>query len=226
MPSESLRTAIAVALDRKKVPPFLPGLIRDLATKLGLGFPVSIAALIRALANLPPAVVTINIEEAQTPGGFWASGQIGLQSDGAVSFRGTVNTPGPGGYNYLYSVALLDVTDESGRVLAFADSGNLFNAIQSSSTSFQQDGYSQYVAQHWDTAKRTRYYADVSDSDNVWENLAAGVLEALAVVATAGIVLFIPGGGGPYQRPSCMWIGAGTAGNPSQGNFSGCVNQP
>jgi hypothetical protein len=214
--TRSIVEAIAAARDRKQLPAFNPGNIGNLATKLGLAVPVSISEIMRALNELPPAVVTINLSEVSTPGGVSGYGQIGLQSDGGASFRGTVVNPGGGGINYMYAVTLLDVRDESGKLLVFANSGNLFNAFTGSSTSFQQDAFSDLIADNWDAAKTTGYYAYIWDDDNVWEDIATALVEALAVVATAGIILVIPGSGGSGEDPYCSW-GAG-----SNSSLTGC----
>lgn len=214
--TRSIVEAIAVARDRKQLPAFSAGNIGNLATELGLAVPVSISEIMRVLNELPPAVVTINVSEVSTPGGVSGYGQIGLQSDGGASFRGTVVNPGGGGINYVYAVTLLDVRDESGKLLVFANSGNLFNAFSGSSTSFQQDAFSDLIADNWDAAKTSGYYAYIWDDDNVWEDIATALVEALAVVATAGIVLIIPGGGGSGEDPYCTW---GSGPNPS---LTGC----
>lgn len=218
----TLGQIISSALDRKQVPSFRPGDVGDLATKLSLASPVSIAKLITTLDNLPPTVVTINIDPISTPGGVTASGQVGLQSDGAASFRGTANNPNAGeGINYLYAVALLDVKDPSGNVVAFSASGNLFNLLESSSSTFQQDGFSQFIANNWDAAKTSRYHAIIEASDNIFEDVVAVITEALAVVLTAGIILAIPGGDGPPDY-SCQWANTGNDNQHDTPSLRGC----
>jgi hypothetical protein len=208
--NQSVVAAIRTAVDRKKMPSFIGGDVRDLAQKLGMPFPVSFRELLRILEDLPPAVVTIDISSVATPGGVNAYGQVGLQSDGAASFRGTVNSAGPGGIDYTYTVVLLDILDDDGNAIAFSKSGNLYNAVQASTAEFQQDMFCEYIAKNWDRAKTTGWYADIEDSDNAWEDLVQGLLTALAVVATVGGVLLIPdGSSGPDQNPwGCSW-GAG-----------------
>lgn len=193
--------------------------------KLGLGFPVAVSTIIRTLANLPPAVVTIDITIVETPGGVSAVGQVGLQSDGDASFRGWVTNPNAGeGINYVYAVALLDVKDDSGKVVTFSKSGNLFNAIQASNDTFQEDVFTEYIASNWDTAKRTRTYPVIKASDNILEDIADIVGEALLVVATAGIILIVPGGEAP---DNCVWVNSSplAPGNQSPGTsgaMQGC----
>jgi hypothetical protein len=206
----SLEQAISNALDRKKVPAFRAGEVGDLAAKLGLAHPVSLANLIQTLNNLPPAVATINIDTVSTPGGVLAYGQVGLQSDGQASFIGTVTNAKPEGINYVYSVALLDVKDSSGNVIVFYMSGNLFNLQGSSSTTLQQDGFSQFIANNWDAAKKSRYHAIIEASDNVFEDVLGAIAEAFLVVFTFGIVAVIPGGGGGGYRNRCEWYGEST----------------
>jgi hypothetical protein len=201
MLTQSLVEAISDAVDRRKVPAFRPGDIRDLAIKLGLVFPVAVSTIIRTLANLPPAVVTIDITEVETPGGVSAVGQVGLQTDGDASLRGWVTNPNAGqGINYVYAVALLDIKDDSGKVVTFSKSGNLFNLIQASNDTFQEDVSTEYIAKNWDIAKKTRSHAVIIASDNILEDTAAIVGEALLVVATAGVIMIIPGGDGAPPR--------------------------
>jgi hypothetical protein len=221
----SLARTISEAVDRKRVPAFRRGDVGNLATKLGLTHPVSIQNLIRTLDNLPPAIVTLNIDTVQTPGEVSASGQIGLQSDGTASFRGNVNNPAWGdGINYVYAVALLDVKDASGNVLVFAHPGNLFNLVQASSSNFQQNGFNELIRDNWDTAKTSRYHATLLVSDNVLEHIVSGITEALGVLIVAAIIIFTPGG--DDDGPSgCQWAGNFSSSNPNDkgaGAFQGC----
>src|SRR5271157_5847970 len=99
---QSLRSAIADAADRKRVPAFQPGSTRDLGIKLGLSVPISAKNLITGLENLPPAGVTYD-SGPLTANYVHGSATVYLQSDGLVDFTGQVHEAGVFGDNYLFA---------------------------------------------------------------------------------------------------------------------------
>jgi hypothetical protein len=200
----SLRQSIATALDTKKVPAFTQGSVRDLGVKVGLTSPISVRNLMNVLGGLPPAVFTINSGSVSTPGGVTGSAQVGLQSDGAASFRGSVSNPGPGGINYVFALALLDIKDSSGNTLVFANSGSMFNAVEGSSDSWQQDGFNQLIADNWDAAKASRWKATLEVSDNPFQDIVSVIVQSLAYIGVAAVFIF--SGSGAWQ---CRWTSDG-----------------
>jgi hypothetical protein len=135
--------------------------------------------------------------------GVTGSAQIGLQADGKVSFRGTVTNPAAGGINYLFAVVLLDVKDSSGNARMYANTGGMFNAVQGSSSSWQQDGFDPLIANNWDAAKKSRVHTILQDSDSPFDDIVAVATSVLGVAGiVVGLILLLLLGGG-Y---SCDWL--------------------
>lgn len=185
---QSLRDAIQNAVDRKQMPAFQPGKIRNLAVNLGLSVPISVLNLINTLNNLPPAVVIYNSGQLTTSYVHgWA--QVLLQSDGLWSFHGHVHESGAVGDNYLFMMAFVDVKDASGKMLIFLRNENVKGQLDigSSDDDWQINGFNQLAADQWNIIKNTRVQPLFHSSTDPFQAVETVLLSA-PIVAAAFIV--------------------------------------
>jgi len=154
----NVREAIRQAVGRRKVPHFDPSSIHNLALQLGMSPPVSLTALLTALDSLPLATVTFS-SGPLTANYVHGSAQLGLQSDGLVSFKGQVHESGLVGDNYQFVAALLDVVDSSGNTPAFVHTYRVAgqsDLLGSHDDQFQTDRKVNIVEAQWSAAKSSR----------------------------------------------------------------------
>lgn len=204
-----IRNDIANALDRKQVPPFTAGSMRDLGRKLGLASPMSLRTLDDTLKGLPPASVVFSSGsvEANFVHG-WS--QLGIQSDGLFSFRGHVHESGVAGDNYFFMVALLDVKNSAGNTLVFPQDDWVAGQLDfgPSDRDFQNDGFNQLLVDQWDTARNSQVQFRLHVSSNP---LQVTETFALGLIVAAGVIF------GGYGASRCNWH-AGTG--EQQGTFT------
>jgi hypothetical protein len=193
---QSFRDAFQNAVDRKLMPAFQPGSIRDLALNLGLSIPISVQDIITTLNNLPAAGV---IYDSGRLSALYVHGsaKVYVQSDGLVSFWGSVHESGVVGDNYLFTMAFVDVKDTSGKTLVFVQTGNVKGQLDfgSSDDPWQRNGFEQVVMDQWDTIKNnTRIKSLLHVSTDPWqltETVVIGLFIAAGIVI--GEVFFFGG---------------------------------
>ena len=184
----SFKNALQNAVDKKRMPHFKPGSMRDLGLNLRLPVPVSLSNVIKGLDNLNPAGV-IYKSGPMTANFVHGSAQLYLQSDGLVSFSGNVHESGVVGDNYLFMMALLDVRDLSGNTLVFAHNSSVSGQLDvgSSDASWQTNGPTQVVKDQWDNVKRSRVQSHLhvsTDPVQVFETAYLGIWIAAGLALT------------------------------------------
>lgn len=188
--SVNIGAEIQNAVDRKRMPVFNPGSIRDLALKLGMSFPVSLLALPRALNDLLPAGVTYDSGRFAA-GNVHASAQLFLQSDGGMLFSGQVHESGAVGDNFVLAMALLDVQDASGNTLVFVHEDTIAGqvGVGFSDKEWHNPGFNQLVKDNWDAVKRTRVETRLHVSTDPWQvtETVIGTLFAIVGAVIGGI---------------------------------------
>ena len=202
----NLSTAISIATDRRQMPAYQQGDIGSLARGLNLTAPVSVVNdLLPALNSLPFQAVTIS-SGAKEADFVHGSAQVGLQSNGQVSFRGHVEEHGLVGENFLFAAALLDLVDSSGENPVFVKIGNVegtANIGGNHTADFQIDSSVQVIADQWDSAKNTRVQFSLQTQLNEWQ-LTEGLVSGLFGIK---LVLMILEGGQPGSSNPCTWGG-------------------
>lgn len=221
----SLADGIQAALARKKVPPFQAGSTHDLAQQLGMFSPISVQKLLGVLADLPPASVTFD-SGPLTAGFVHGSAYLFLQSDGGVAWGGHVHESGAIGDNFRFAVALLDVKDEAGNVLVFVHSDTLAGQLEIGFSDKEWNDFdsNQFVADHWEQIKTTRFEFRLHASTDPFQVIEA-VFEipgAIFVIALAGAGVALAGQKlCPGGTTVCGWSltggnGSVTPGDPRQ----------
>jgi hypothetical protein len=202
---QSFRDTFKNAVDRKRMPTFKQGSMRDLGLKLGLSVHISVLNIIRALDNLPAATVTYSATDVST-GNVQGWAQVGFQSDGVASFRGHVHESGDWGDNYIVAVVFPDVKDGSGKSLAFARSGNVAGNLDfgSKDDDWQDDVSGQVISDQWDLIKNSIANGPVvlriQTSTNPFYVTETVVLALLGGIIVGGI-LFLAG----TAQWKCYW---------------------
>lgn len=201
------------AIARKKMPPYSPGSMRDLANKLGLSFPVSLLDVMHALDNLLSASVTWD-SGPLTANYVHASSQLFLQSDGGTSFTGQVHEAGAVGDNFILAIALLDVKDASGKTPVFVHTDTVAGQLNIgfSDKNWSDFGFSQTVKDNWAAVQSTRFHASLQVSTDPWqvtETVITGLFVGFLIGAGIAQVTNNCGDGGHW---TCGWrpIGAPT----------------
>jgi hypothetical protein len=216
----SLRETINAAEAIRQVPVFPPGDIGALAEESGLTTPVSLRQLISWLDGLPFDTATYS-SGAMTASYVHGSAQLGVQSDGQVSFRGHVEEHGITGDNFTFLAALVGVTDEaSGATLAFAHQGNVEgtgNIGGNHSADFQVDSSNEAIADQWSTAQNTsvnfRLHVDLN-----FGQLTEGLVSGLFGFDVLLMILAGSGSGGDQ----CTWSGGSNSGASGAGGLKQC----
>lgn len=188
----SLRRAI-----RKYGSTARPASLRALARQTGLAPPVSVRQLER---RLDPEELVLK-SGALGPSTTTGRAELALQSNGFWSYRGRVRESGLVGHNYLFAVAL-DVQDPSGKVITFVNEGNVKGTTTpgSSDDEWQQNGHSAFIADQWDTVKRTRADFRLRVSTDPFQ-VVTTVLAGLFVGAAAvGYAVFVSD-----PKTKCEW---------------------
>lgn len=180
-----LRESIKQATDVKKMPAFAPGNIGDLATKLGMSFPVSISDIVADLGKLPPSSVTFD-SGPLSANDVHGSAYLFLQSDGGIAWGGSAEEKAVIGDNFRFSVALLDVRDETGRVLVFVHEDTVVGTLEPgfSTKTWNDSGINSVVAKNWESAKSSRIDFRLHASTDPLQAIE-GVFEAIVVVVGA-----------------------------------------
>jgi hypothetical protein len=183
---KNVRSVIQNAADRKRMPAFSPGSMRDLALKLRMSFPVSLLDLLRTLNDLLPAGVTYDSGRF-VAGYVHASAQLYLQSDGAMSFSGQVHESGVVGDNFVLAMALLDVKDASGKPAVWVHSDTVAGqlAIGFSDKEWHDYGFNQLVKDNWDAVKNTRVQTVLQVSTDPWQVTELVVIGLFIAIGTA-----------------------------------------
>ncbi len=186
--SENIRSVIRDAVDRKRMPAFNPGSIRDLAMKLGMSVPVSLLDLPKALNELLPAGVTYDSGRFAA-GNVHASAQLYLQSDGGMLFSGQAHESGVVGDNFVLAMVLLDVKDAAGNALAFVHDDTLAGQLDVgfSDKEWHTPGFNQLVRDNWDAVKHTRVETRLHVSTDPWQ------VTELAIAGLVGVAVAIGG---------------------------------
>jgi hypothetical protein len=191
--SESIRSVIQDAVNRKRMPAFNPGSLRDLALKLGMSVPVSLLDLPKTLNELLPAGVTYDSGRFAS-GNVHASATLYLQSDGGMSFSGQVHESGVVGDNFVLAMALLDVKDASGNTLVFVHQDTIVGQLNVgfSEKEWHEPGFNQLVKDNWDAIKHTRVETQLhvsTDPLQLIETVIAGWYAAKLLVT--GVVIVV-----------------------------------
>jgi hypothetical protein len=216
----SLREVISAAEAARQVPSFPPGDIGALAKASGLAPPVALTELISWLDGLPFITATYS-SGPLTAGYVHGSAQLGVQSDGQVSFRGHVEEHGITGDNFTFLAALEGVTDASGATLAFAHQGNVEgtgNIFGHHTADFQVDYPSnQAIVNQWGTAQNTTVNFKLSVSLNIGQ-LTEGLVSGLFGFEVILIILSGSGSG----SGGCTWSGSASSGT---GQLQQCAGE-
>lgn len=203
----SVRSKLNNAIDTKRVPPFKPGDLGDLAVKLKLPFPVKLSNLLQTLDSLTPAGVTYD-SGPMTANFVHGSAQIYLQSDGLFSFKGGVKEAGAVGDNYIFVVALLDVKDASGKIVTSANSGNVAGTLDFGTDHDEwkiDGGPIQAVTDNWDVVKKTQVQFLLHVSTDPWqvtETVVGALLVAAAIAVGVGVTIVTGAGANVH----CNWL--------------------
>jgi len=208
----SLSTALSTAEDRRQVPPFPAGDIGALTKVLNLAAPVSLTQnLLPALNNLPYAVVTKS-SGPLTANFVHGSAQVGMQSNGNISFRLHVEEDGATGDNFLVT-AITDITSAyDGKPIAFMHQGNVAGTLNiggSTTADWQVDTSDQAIESQWDTAKNSNIQFTLHVSTDPFQ-LVEGVLGGFFVVALYDVI------SAADQDSSCTWDGDTDSGQMTQ----------
>lgn len=218
----SVKSAIETALVRKKVPPFLPGSIHDLATKLGLSPPVSTQGLLGALDMLPAA--SRMYDSGRFVSGYvHADTHLFLQSDGATAFSGQVHESGAVGDNFVMAVALLDVKDAAGRTPVFVHSDTIVGQLEIgfSDKQWLDIGFNAVIRDQWEAVRTSRIQAVLKTQTDPWQVTELVLLGLFAAFGIAIGSLFVVQGVKQCKENGqwkCGWVvtggGPGTPMNP------------
>ena len=197
----SLIQAINNAKDRRRVPFYEPGHIASLGLLIGLRYPFKILKdLIPALDRLPPAVITRN-SGSMTAGYVHGNAQLGLQSDGMASLRGSFTEDGVVGDNFLVTAILTGVRDERGATLVFAQTGNIAGSLTvgKDHAEFQLDASDPIIADQWDAVKASTVQFSLHVSTDPFQ-MTEGFLGSFLVLGLVKLVGAMTDGSG-----SCRW---------------------
>jgi hypothetical protein len=209
----SIRNDIAWALEAGRIPAFAGGM-RGVGLKLGLTSPMSL----RAMDNLLNPASHVFSSGERVAGNVHGWADLGIQSDGLLSFRGHVHEAGVVGDNYFFGAALLDVKDSAGNTMVVTQ----FGYVEGSSTpgwsgddAFQNDAANQLLKDQWDTAKNSRVQFTLHVSSNpfaVTLTVIEGLLVLVGVVVTG------------YGGSRCDWSYGKT--DPNTGEQRGLYCEP
>ncbi len=181
----SFKEAIQTAWSRKVVPPFQAGSVHDLGTKLGLNAPISIRDEMLALNGLPPA--SVSFDSGTIVAGYThAETHLFAQSDGAVAFSGSVHESGVVGEHFTIAMALLDVVDADGKVLAFVHSDTIVGQLTFgfSDKNWLDIGGNEVIRDRWEAVRGSRVRTVLHVSTDPWQVTEFSLL-ALFVAAGA-----------------------------------------
>jgi hypothetical protein len=211
----SVKNDLGNAVNTKKMPPFSGGSMLKLGSALGLTRPFSLRGLDDKLNGLPAATV-IYQSGTQGPSTVTAWAEVGLQSDGLWSLRGSIHESGAIGHNYVSAVAFLDVKDAAGATVIFVHSGFVDGLeIGSRTDDFQSNGFSEIVRDHWDKIKSSHVEFQLHVSTDPWQSLEAVVLSLPFATVVVLAVIFA---GDPKTK--CSW------GTDGEGNAAMICQQP
>ncbi|MEA2719382.1 MAG: hypothetical protein QOJ39_1246 [Candidatus Eremiobacteraeota bacterium] len=187
----SIRGTVANAVSRKRMPAHQAGSTRDLAFRLRMTAPISVAALIEAVNGLPAAAIVFNSGDLG-PSTVTGSVQVGLQSDGTASISSHVRESGAIGHNYVIATALLDVVDSNGNALVFVHEGTVHGtfAIGKRDDDKQTDGSNPLIASQWETVKTSRVQHRLHVSTDPIDAVESVVPALFAAAVAVGVVLF------------------------------------
>jgi hypothetical protein len=192
---ENVQTMIQNALIWKRVPPFNPRSIGDIARNLGIPGPISVKNVLSSLDKLPPAGVMYQSGRFSS-GTVHADGELWFQSDGLMAFTGQAHESNLiAGDNFFLAMMLLDVTDPSGKPVVFVHSDTLGGAGALApgfpDKEWHDYGFNQIVKDNWEAVRRTRVVTTLHASTDPLQVTDDVILGAFAVIGVAIASIFI-----------------------------------